>query len=171
MTPAPPGGVQSSIENPKSKMPNVPGLRSPYATVGRLVYFGRMLDKIRLHSAGRLPAEYQVNLGDGRPNWFDARCCRFLGVKYADVKGRTLTGGTDEEILAWCEARGTPHTDEECEIWSRFQMKVGWRDDRSSVLEDRIREYGLEGKSIQTYFDLLDFDEGRDPVAAQAWRS
>ena len=50
-------------------------------------------------------------------------------------------------------------------------MKVGWRDDRSSVLEDRIREYGLEGKSIQTYFDLLDFDEGRDPVAAQAGRS
>ena len=39
------------------------------------------------------------------------------------------------------------------------------------ILEDRIREYGLEGKPIQTYFDLLDFDEGRDPVAAQAWRS
>ncbi len=35
-------------------MPSVPGLRSPYAKVGRLVYFGRMLDKIRLHAAGRL---------------------------------------------------------------------------------------------------------------------
>jgi len=25
--------------------------------VGRFVYFGRMLDKIRLHAAGRLPAD------------------------------------------------------------------------------------------------------------------
>ena len=35
-------------------MPNIPGLRSTYAKVGRLVYFGRMLDKIRLHAAGQL---------------------------------------------------------------------------------------------------------------------
>ncbi|HMD61950.1 MAG TPA: DUF5069 domain-containing protein, partial [Opitutaceae bacterium] len=48
-------------------MPNIPDLRSPYAKVDRLVYFGRMLDKIRLHSAGRLPAEYLDNLGDGKP--------------------------------------------------------------------------------------------------------
>ncbi len=40
-------------------MPPVPGLRSCYARVGRLVYFGRMLDKIRLHAAGRLPADYR----------------------------------------------------------------------------------------------------------------
>lgn len=45
-------------------MAHVPGLRSPYAKVGRLVYFGRMLDKIRLYAAGQLPAEYVANLGD-----------------------------------------------------------------------------------------------------------
>jgi len=44
-------------------MPAVPGLRSPYAKVARLVYFGRMLDKIRLHAGGQLPAEYVANLG------------------------------------------------------------------------------------------------------------
>src|SRR5512142_746966 len=55
-------------------MPHVPGLRSCYAKVGRLVYFGRMLDKIRVQAAGRLPAEYQPNLGAG----FDRRCCGFL---------------------------------------------------------------------------------------------
>jgi len=38
-------------------MPHVSGLRSCYAKVGRFVYFGRMLDKIRLHAAGRLPAD------------------------------------------------------------------------------------------------------------------
>ena len=33
----------------------IPGLRGPSAQVRGLVYFGRMLDKIRLAAAGRLP--------------------------------------------------------------------------------------------------------------------
>lgn len=150
-------------------MPSVSGLRSPYVKVGRLVYFGRMLDKIRLHAEKKLPVEYQANLGDGRPNLFDARCCRFLGVAYADVAARTLEGGTDEEILAWCETHGTTRTDDECNAWNRFLMKIGWRDDRSEALQERIRECGLTGRPIETYFDLIDYDEGRDAVAARAW--
>ena len=64
-------------------MPHIPGLRSPYLKVGRLVYFGRMLDKIRLHAAGKLPPEYVANLGDSSPGVFDTRCCSFLRVKFA----------------------------------------------------------------------------------------
>ena len=150
-------------------MPLVPGLRSPYVKVGRLVYFGRMLDKIRLHAASRLPAEYQANLGESRPHLFDARCCRFLGVPYVGLVTRTVPGGTDEEILAWCEALRPTRTDEECQIWNRFMTKIGWRDDRSAVLPERIREYGLVGKPIETFFDLIDYDEGRDPVGARPW--
>jgi gluconokinase len=150
-------------------MPSVPGLRSPYAKTGRLVYFGRMLDKIRLHAAGTLPAEYRANLGDSRPNLFDARCCRFLGVPYAELKARTLQGGTDGDLLAWCETRGPKHTDDECNTWNRFLMKIGWRDDRSAALQERLREYGLTGRPIETFFDLIDYDEGRDPVTAKAW--
>ncbi len=67
-------------------MPHVPGLRSCYAKVGRLVYFGRMLDKIRLHAAGQLPAEYQANLGDDKFLTLDGRCCRFLGVAHAAIR-------------------------------------------------------------------------------------
>ena len=43
-------------------MAAVDGLRSAYAKVGGLVYFGRMLDKIRLADENKLPAGY--NLGD-----------------------------------------------------------------------------------------------------------
>ena len=150
-------------------MPSVPGLRSPYVKVGRLVHFGRMLDKIRLHAAGRLPAEYQANLGDSRPTLFDGRCCRFLGVPYAEVVARTLSGGTDEEILAWCEARGPARTDEECHIWNGFLMKAGWRDASSARLQERICENGLGGRSVETFFDLIDYDEARDPVATKPW--
>src|SRR5947208_1273270 len=37
------------------------GLRSPASRVGGIVYFGRMLDKIRQHQKGQLPSDYQAN--------------------------------------------------------------------------------------------------------------
>jgi len=152
-------------------MPHVSGLRSVYAKVGRLIYFGRMLDKIRLHAAGKLPTEYVANLGDTQLTVLDGRCCRFFGVRYAEIRERTLAGGSDEEILAWVHARGTPRTDEECHTWNRFILKLGWRDERSAVLPQRIRDSGLEGKPIETIIDHIEYDEGRDPVATRAWEN
>jgi hypothetical protein len=147
-------------------MPSIPGLRSPYLKVGRLVYFGRMLDKIRLHARGALPADYQENIGKG----FDARCGDFLRVAFADLRAHTLAGGSDDEILAWAHVRGGARTDDECEIWNNFMMKRGWRDAGRTVLERRIREGGgFPGLTIETMFDLLDADEGRDAFAARAW--
>ena len=147
-------------------MPHVPGLRSPYIKVSRLVYFGRMLDKVRLQAAGQLPAaDYAANLGKG----FDARCCSFLRVNYDELKARALAGGTDEEVLAWCHERGGARTDEECEIWSGFMSKRGWRDAGAEVLAKRIKESGLEGRPVTTMFDYLDYDEGRENATDRPW--
>jgi gluconokinase len=148
-------------------MPTVPGLRSPYAKVGRLVYFGRMLDKIRLHAAGTLPvADYVGNLGKG----FDLRCCNFLRVAYDELKVRVLAGdATDEQLLAWAHARGGPRPDEECEVWNGFMMKRGWRDAGADTLARRIAESHLEGKPVLTMFDYIDFDEDRDPTVGPSW--
>lgn len=148
-------------------MPSVPGLRTPYARVGRLVYFGRMLDKIRLHAAGRLPvADYAENLGQG----FDKRCCSFLRLAYADLKARTLDGDlSDLELLHWAERQTGPRGDEECEIWNGFMMKRGWRDVAGGVLARRIAESRLEDRPVTTMFDYLDFDEGRDPAINRSW--
>ncbi len=148
-------------------MPAIPHLRSCYAKVGRLVYFGRMIDKIRLQQAGKLPSDYHANLGVG----FDARCCTFLKIDYAKLVARVKAGGTDEEILAWALESGGARSDDECTIWNRFMMKIGWRDDRAPVLKQRIIEYGLADKKlpIETFFDLNDYDEGRDPVGTKAW--
>jgi hypothetical protein len=151
-------------------MPAIPGLRSPYAKVGRLVYFGRMLDKIRLHAAGKLPPEYVANLGDqGEPTVFDARCCRFLGVSFADVSKRVLAGESDEAVLAWAGKSGHPHTDEECEIWNMFLCKRGWRDAAAGRLRQRIEEGGLAGAPISTMFDFIDYDEGRPNATERPW--
>lgn len=142
-------------------MPAVPGLRSAREKVGRLVYFGRMLDKVRLHSRGLLPPDYVTNLGYGVPRSLDGRCCTFLGIRYEELVARVLQGGTDEEILAWCHANGTPRSDADCELFNGFMAKRGWRDDGSETLRRRIVEFGLTGKPIDTYFDLFDYDEGR----------
>lgn len=153
-------------------MPHVPGLRSVYAKVGRLIYFGRMLDKIRLHAAGKLPSDYVANLGDAQFYVLDGRCCRFLGIPYSELRDEALAGGTDEEILAWVHARGVKRTDEECHMWNRFILKLGWRDERSGVLAQRIRDGGgFSGKAIETIIDHIEYDEGRDPVATRAWEN
>jgi gluconokinase len=148
-------------------MPIVPGLRSCYAKVGRLYYFGRMLDKIRLHAAGKLPAaDYEANLGKG----FDGRTCSFLHVSYEELKAKVLSDNfSDEQILAWAEQRGGRPTDEECEVWNDFMMKRGFRDQAATTLAKRIQESGFEGKPILTMFDYIDFDEGRDPVTSPPW--
>ena len=149
-------------------MSHVPGLRSPYAKVGRLVYFGRMLDKIRLQAAGKLPLdEYGANLGKG----FDGRCSAFLRVGYEDLKAKALSGASDEEVLAWAEQKGGRRSDEECEVWNGFMIKRGWRDGAAATLAKRIQESGLQGKNVLTFFDYIDFDEGRDPVTPKSWES
>ena len=149
-------------------MPNVPGLRSPYARVSRLVYFGRMVDKIRLHAVGKLPADYVKNYSDAQPNVFDARCCRFLGVSHADLAAQVATGKSDEVLLAWCHEKGGARTDEQCDIWNNFMMKRGWRDEGHERLLMRLREAGLESRDdILTFFDFIEIDEGRDPAVTR----
>jgi len=152
-------------------MPNVAGLRSPHAKVGRIVVFGRMLDKMRLNARDALPADYQPNLGEVRLPLFDARCCRFLGVSYEELRARVLQGGCDEEILAWAHARGTPRNDEECMIWNRFMTKIGWRDDRSDLLRERVKEYGLGEVTPETFCELFDADEGRPLGGTRSWEA
>src|SRR5689334_20916335 len=84
-----------------------------------LIYFARMLDKIRLKAAGKLPPGYFVGL-EPDPTVFDARCTRFLRVDYDEVKKRTLEGGSDEEILEWCFQKGGRRSEEEIEVWNGF---------------------------------------------------
>ncbi|HWL53569.1 MAG TPA: DUF5069 domain-containing protein [Chthoniobacteraceae bacterium] len=138
----------------------VDGLPSPYEALRGLIYFPRMIAKIRLHAAGRLPETYHANLGEG----FDGRCVRFLGVEYETLKAETLKSeASDESLLEWCFRSGRRPNEEEIMIWSEFLMKRGWRDASRKVLRRRLRDAGLpeEGGSIETMFDFIDLDEGR----------
>jgi len=133
-------------------------VRSPAAKVGGIVYFGRMLDKIKVNANGGLPADYQVNLGKG----FDQRCGAFLRVDYSQLAERVKQGGTDEEILQWCFAKGRQPTSEETHVWNEFMRKCGWNDEITESLTRRKKEAGMAGRSeIKTMFEFIDVDEGR----------
>jgi hypothetical protein len=136
-------------------------LRSPYVKTEGLFYFARMIDKIRLHAANLLPTDYQKVLGLG----FDGRVCRFLHIDYQQLAERALQGGTDHELLQWCFTRGgRAPTDEEISMWNDWVRKKGWRDETSERLKQRLAESGFQDRAdIETMFDYLDLDEGRDP--------
>ena len=121
--------------------------------VGGIVYFGRMLDKIRLRAAGQLPPDYSTGTADR--TLFDARCTRFLCVNYEDLRRRVLQEGTDEEMLEWCFQHGYRPREDEIEIWNEFMRKRGWRDPGSTELEEAKRKAGLGSRAdIQTWFEL-----------------
>lgn len=138
-------------------MPAIPGLRSPHAKVGPLVYVGRMFDKIRLHDRGALPAAYHGSLGAG----LDRRACGFLGVDYAALKTKVLSGAADAEVLAWCRATGRNRDEHDIAVWNSFMRKLGWRDHRSAFLRERIAAEGYLDRGVETFFDLIEIDEGR----------
>jgi gluconokinase len=136
----------------------VPGLRSPRAEVEGLVYFGRMVDKLRLEQAGKLPKDYHENLGKG----FDASCCEFLGVPHGQLRERVRKGGSDEELLDWCQSQGRKRDAGDRTIWNAYLSKRGWRDELAERLGFRKKEAGWENRQeIQTFFDYIDADEGR----------
>jgi uncharacterized protein DUF5069 len=141
-------------------------MRAPvtdYKETKGLVYFARMLDKIRLKAKGELPPGYFTGI-DPDPTVFDARCIRFLGIDYDELRERTLKGGTDEEILQWCFEHGRNPSEEEIEIWNSFVLKRGWRDAGSEDLAATKKEMGWADRDdIQTWVDLHDVDEGREP--------
>jgi gluconokinase len=139
----------------------IPGLRSPSEQVGGLVYFGRMLDKIRLAAAGKLPEGWQPMRGfvEGA---FDWRCCLFLGIDYAALEAETLKGDkTDEQLLTWAFEHGRHPTEDEIEVWNAFMLKRGWRDAGTQRLNERLAEIGLPPGTVQTMFEFIDIDEGR----------
>jgi Domain of unknown function (DUF5069) len=141
--------------------------RSPHDTVGGLIYFPRMLDKIRLFAAGKLPKAYHEFLGIQ----FDGRCLNFLKMDYETLKKRVAEGGSDEEVLEWCFARGRRPTPEEIEIWSDFMRRRGWRDALRERILFRLKEAGMESRAgeIATMFDFIDLDEGRTPPDFSKW--
>jgi hypothetical protein len=134
--------------------------KSPREMTGGMMYFPRMLDKIRLHARGELGADYQENFGAARAA--DGVCCNFLRVSHATLAERVLQGGSDDEILEWCYSTGRRLNDGDLFVWNGFVIKLGWRDRLTAFFEETKAKAGLAHRTdIVTVADLIDFEEGR----------
>jgi len=134
--------------------------KSPSEMVGGLRYFGRMLDKIRLHARDELHSDYHANLGHRKAA--DGAMCNFLRIDYEQLRQRVLEGGSDEEILEWCYQNGRRPNEGDLLVWNNFSAKFGWNDFATPTLERRKKELGIsERYDIQTMGDLFDYEEGR----------
>src|SRR6266705_4616660 len=98
--------------------------KSPKEMTKGMMYFPRMLDKVRLHLAGDLHTDYQENFG--APQTADSAMCNFLRIHHRDLIERVKQGGTDEEILEWCFEKGRHLNDGDLFVWNGFASKFGW---------------------------------------------
>jgi Domain of unknown function (DUF5069) len=138
---------------------------SDYVETSGINFFARMLDKIRLNAQGLLPDGYHLGFSD--PTSFDARFCRFWEVDYDQLAAKTLEGGSNEELLAWCfQGRKRPNEDQIL-VWNSFIIKRGWRDSGTPelIVEKKLSGFA-DRDDIQTYTDLHDAEEGRTPKNA-----
>jgi hypothetical protein len=134
--------------------------KSPSEKTNGVMWFPRMLDKIRLHARGELGKDYHANLGHRKAA--DGACVNFLRVNYPDLRERVLAGGTDEEILEWCFEKGRRLNEGDLIVWNGFISKFGWRDFATPTLDRIKKRNGIEHRDdIVTIPDLIDFDEGR----------
>ncbi len=138
-------------------------IRSPRDPVSGIFVVGRILDKIRLHAQGKLPAGYNIGVIAGKRT-FDDRVCKLLGVEFEALSARTLQGGTDGEILDWCLQNGHRPDAEQIELFNGFMSKRGWRDPATPGLIQQRESAGLgHREDLVTFFDVMDVEEGRLP--------
>ncbi|HMJ07081.1 MAG TPA: DUF5069 domain-containing protein [Chthoniobacterales bacterium] len=131
---------------------------SPMQLTSGVMWFPRMLDKIRLHARGELGQDYHANLGER----MDKHCTAFLRIEYAALRDRVLAGGSDEDLLAWCFEKGRPLHEVDLLVWNAFVSKRGWNDDASPRLAEMKAKFGAADRSdIVTIPQFMDLDEGR----------
>lgn len=131
--------------------------RSPYERLGDYVHLPRLIDKARLHQKGLLDGYNYKTVG------FDKHLLAFLKID-PDAFEKAANGLEDDAaILEWVRQNGVAHSPGEIEEWNQVMIN---RHPDTAVKKARfthfLKEAGGEGrKDIRTYFDLIEFDEGR----------
>jgi Domain of unknown function (DUF5069) len=131
--------------------------RSPYERLGGYVHLPRLIDKARLHRQGLLDGYNYKTVG------FDKHLLAFLNIDGNAFEEIAHKLEEDEAILAWVQKNGARHSPEAIEQWSATMIS---RHPDTAAKKARflhfLNEAGGKGrKDIRTYFDLIEFDEGR----------
>jgi hypothetical protein len=133
--------------------------RSPYERLGGYVHLARLIDKARLHRQGLLDGYNYKTTG------FDKHLLAFLKLDPEAFEETAGRHDDDKSILDWVRQNGAQHSAEEIEEWNQAMIS---RAPDSAIKNARFlhalkKAGGAERKDIRTYFDLIEFDEGRLP--------
>ncbi len=133
--------------------------RSPREVMAGWTYLPRFVDKIRLHLAGRLPADYQENLTKG----FDGLWLKAAGVTAEQMIEIVRNSLTDGEVCDWV-GKNVKKTDAEKTVFRDHILNHGRQNDEAlrARLKLRKEQSGLgQRDDIQTFVDYIDADEKR----------
>ena len=131
--------------------------RSPYEKLGGFVHLPRLIDKAKLHQQGLLNGYNYKTVG------FDKHLLAFLKLDPNAFEEAVTRLETDDAILQWVEANAARPTPESIEHWNHEMIS---RHPDTAAKKARflhfLKEAGGESRQdIKTYFDLIEFDEGR----------
>ncbi len=131
--------------------------RSPYEKLGGYVHLPRLIDKARLHRKGLLDGYNYKTVG------FDKHLLAFLKIDGDALEEIAHNLDEDADILDWVRQNGVQNSPEAIEQWNQAMIS---RHPDTAAKKARflnfLKQAGGEGrKDIQTYFDLIEFDEGR----------
>ena len=129
--------------------------RSPNELLGDYVILGRTIDKCRASIAGQAGV-YHWDCG------LSMLFFEFKGIDMTAFKAKLETGATDEQMLAWIEEVGISKTQEEILAWG-YDSKWAWpgTTDKKAYMEGVVRSLNLKNPYIQSWFQMLDAEEGR----------
>ena len=133
--------------------------RSPRETMCGWMHLPRYIDKIRLHLAGKLHADYQPNYGKG----FDGSWLKAAGLtheQFVEVVKNTITDG---EVADWVH-RNVRKSDPDKNAHANGMLDYPKADDAEGQarLKMRKEQAGLTHRTeITCFVDFIDADEKR----------
>jgi hypothetical protein len=133
--------------------------RSPREMMDGWSYLPRYLDKIRLHLAGRLPADYQENLGKG----FDGMWLKYAGVTHEQMIDVVKNSITDGEVCDWVR-RNVKKSPAEKAAHHKDLLSRPLPNDEAAIARLKMRKEQCGAASrdeIKTFVDVIDVDEKR----------
>ena len=123
-------------------------------------YLPRFVDKIRLHLAGRLHADYQPNFC---VRGFDAAWLKAAGLTAEQFTEVVKGSITDGQVADWV-AKNVKATDDQKKAFGQFLLNHGCGEDAAlrALLQTRKESAGLSHRDdIKTFIDFIDADEKR----------
>src|SRR5438477_309473 len=131
--------------------------RSPYEKLGGYVHLPRLIDKAKLSRKGLLDGYNYKTVG------FDKHLLSFLKLDGDAFEEAVHRLENDDEILSWGEKNSLKNSTGDIEHWNQTMIS---RHPDTAAKKARFSHFlkqsgGAGRKDIRTYFNLIEFDEGR----------